>query len=438
MGEFAAKFRPDIDLDEFERRLRAAAPGPQPRSQQSEAPDPLAELARLVGGEDRGRDPFEALFRAQAAISEIRHEPQVETPDLHAPHEPYFEDEGGHFDPHAQAEASHFTADPLPYGETDPDWNAGVAHEQAAAGWSGDDHARAEPVVAARRGKVFAVMSAVIAIGVASIGATLALRGHGGPHEVVTIPADSEPARVKPEQADNSTDAGSQALFNRTDNAASAKVVGSAEQPADLGAAVKNVRPAVPDAPAPVAAAPASDAPFPQPKKVRTVSVRADGSLVGNDAKPQAPHMGLPSMAGLPAPILATSNPKTAKAAETKSADRASATTGAQGVQAALKPPAKPKPAKPAEAEPEIAGATGVWFVQLASSPAEADARSKANTLSARFSGPLKGRHATFVEGKKGDATVYRVRVGHLTEESAKQMCSAVKGQGGDCYVAKN
>jgi hypothetical protein len=50
----------------------------------------------------------------------------------------------------------------------------------------------------------------------------------------------------------------------------------------------------------------------------------------------------------------------------------------------------------------------------------------------------LQGRHATFVEAKVGDKTVYRVRVGHLTEESAKSMCTAIKGQGGSCFVAKN
>src|SRR5271165_7066064 len=88
MGESAAKFRPEIDLDEFERRLRAAAPAPRPAP--VETADPLAELARLLASEGAAKkeDPFEALFRAQAAIADIRNAP---TP-LQAPHEPYFDE----------------------------------------------------------------------------------------------------------------------------------------------------------------------------------------------------------------------------------------------------------------------------------------------------------------------------------------------------------
>src|SRR5580693_5259661 len=59
MSESSAKSRTMIDLDEFERRLRrpsAASP--------AAGGDPLAELARLVGGQ---QDPLESVFNQPAA-----------------------------------------------------------------------------------------------------------------------------------------------------------------------------------------------------------------------------------------------------------------------------------------------------------------------------------------------------------------------------------
>src|SRR5260221_176717 len=78
----------------------------------------------------------------------------------------------------------------------------------------------------AGRGKVFYGMVSLLALGVVGIGATLALRGKTGSHEVVTIQADSDPARVKPAASDNAAASSSQTLFDRKDNATSAKVVG--------------------------------------------------------------------------------------------------------------------------------------------------------------------------------------------------------------------
>ena len=487
MGEFAAKFRPDIDLDEFERRLRAAAPGPQSRSDQSpQAPDPLAELARLVGGEGRGHDPFEALFRAQAAIADIHHAPERHAPDLRASHEPYFQDQAArpsnpqsqhpqsqdyqaqdyqadHYD--HQAEANPFAAEPLPYDGGEPNWTGASPHAQEASGESSGlflrpvgglerrrsgmpaDYAAAP---AGRRKAVVLGMFGVIALGVAAIGGTLALRGHRGPHDVVTIQADPDPARIKP-QPGRKIRRGHQPGPVQPHRQRRRRQGGrrrGATRGSRRGRQVRRVvgEPNVPDAPvpAPAAAAPApQDTPFPTPRKVKTISVRADGSLIdGGDGRPaRAAAGGLPSMASMPPSDLGsmTTGPHGGKAA--KSTERVSKSTERVSTSATQRAQ-RSKPAKPASvasaAEPEIAGATGLYFVQLASSPVAADARSKANTLSVKFGSVLQGRHATFVEGKKGASTIYRVRVGHLTEASAKQMCSAIKGKGGDCYVAKN
>ena len=467
MGEYAAKFQPGIELDEFERRLRAAAPAPQPSSVR---PDPLAELARLVGGEGAAKreDPFEALFRAQSAISDLRKEQSQHAP-LHAPHEPYFSEEQ-HFHPEpaaddrqgASGEQQHFAEAPSYHG-SEEDWPQEAAMGGAdQSQWAGqyDQAAQAQAAPAGRRRSVYAIAALLLA-GVAAIGGTLMMRAKSGPHEVVTIQADSDPARIKPEQADNSASANGQALFDRNKDGNVAKLVSKSEQPADLGETVKAARvvgPAssIPTPPTPVAATPAvasqGDAIFPTPKRVRTVSVRADGSLVdGPGSKPQQPARGLPSLAAMPAPTGGAIAPVSAKPAPAvKSAERVVNPVGAGSPPAPKPVVAKPVVAKPAAVKPvavaklpadaeeeQVGGETGVYAVQLAGSPVESEARAAANSLGAKYASALKGRLPTFVEAKVGEKTIYRVRVGHLTQAAATAMCSAIKGQGGNCFVAK-
>jgi hypothetical protein len=484
MGEYAAKFRPEIDLDEFERRLRAAAPEPQPRQQRPQTvarnSDPLAELARLVGGDNAkvGADPFEALFRAQAAIADTRaeagHPPELAPQSLHASHEPYFEDEAayrGHapqpVEPARSPQAAQYSSEPLPYEDADPNWIHEMEPPAAPVGWPDDEpetRADATPPAAGRK-KIVYGMAAVLALGVIGIGATLGLRGKTGGQEVVTIKADTDPARVKPDQTEAAV-AKNETLFDRKDHANGAKMVGGEEQPADLGATAKAARVVgAANAPPPAPAAPApnaqSDSPFPAPKKVKTVAVRADGSVIQpSDGRPQLAR-GLPSMAGgFPAATtpVGAAQPKAPAA---KSVDRAAAPTTEASLQQNAKPaattaPSKPVAAKPASVKPaavktaaatpavvkpastEAAGENGGYAVQLSGSPVEAEARAAATTLSAKYASALKGHHASFAQAKVGEKTIYRVRVGHLSETTAKEMCTAIKGQGGSCFVAKN
>jgi hypothetical protein len=486
MGEFAAKFRPEVDLDEFERRLRAAAPAPQPRAEGS---DPLAELARLVGGDSsRKEDPFEALFRAQTAISDLRGAQRAQEPPLTPPpaqpgaanfdhyslREPYFE-QGQAQEPHPhgheaqaypaqdyaaqayaaqhdQAEAYH--AEDQAYGqqayrESEPAWAPEEQHAQP--GWPAAFEEPAAAPAPARRSKVMMGMGAILALGVVAIAGTLAFRGKSANHDVVTIQADSDPAKVKPTASDNAENPAGQSLFDRKNNGNVSKVVGSAEQPADLGATVKNARVVgaasgveTPAPPAPAGAAPAQPAQeglFPAPKKVKTVSVRADGSVIaGQDAAPPVART-LPTMAagGAPGGVAPTTSAATAVAPKTpaaKTAERATSTN-----EAALKAPTRPQAEKPAVKEAavkETAGEGGGFAVQLAGTPSEAEAKAAVSSYAAKYASALGGHRPSFVQAKVGDKTVYRVRVGHLTEDGAKSMCSAIKAQGGACFVAKN
>ncbi|HUO54962.1 MAG TPA: SPOR domain-containing protein [Rhodoblastus sp.] len=469
MGEFAAKFRPEVDLDEFERRLRAATPAPQ---QRAEASDPLAELARLVNGEAmvNREDPFAALFRAQSAIADVRNAAQSRPADPAAQQrqlapnglrEPYFEhpqeeapalrqsyaaQEGAQTYPHQAYPSEAYAAEPLPYQEAEPAW-AGEPGAVAGAGgveqqaWPAafDEPPAAEPAPRVRR-KVMVGMAAILALGVAAAGATLALRGKSDGKEVVTIQADSDPAKIKPAQAESASTPEGQALFDRKGaNGANnvSKVVGSAEQPADLGATVKNARAAgaasvaTPTPPSPSTVQGAPESIFPAPRKVKTVSVRADGTVInGAEARAQVSST-LPTMAaGAPAPDVVPTPPTRTPVA--KSTERATSTN-----EAAPKAPSHAKIAKQ-ETPKEVAAERGNFAVQLAGTPSEAEARAAANSLSAKFSSALQGHHATYVEAKVGAKSIWRVRVGHLSRESADSICAAVKAQGGRCFVAKN
>ena len=298
----------------------------------------------------------------------------------------------------------------------------------------------AAPAASGGRRKVMLVMFGVIAVGVAAVAGTLTMRHRAGGHEVVTIQADTDPARVKPEQVENSATDKSQALFDRTDNAAGAKVVASAEQPADLDATVKSARvvgvAGVPDA-----------RPRPPPRRRRRMRLSrrrgrsrpfrfaptAASSITRRRRRraaapcPAWPACRSPAWAprrreraGRPPPSRRTASPRRPLRPGRRSPSRSPRSLRSSPPSPSLKSPA---------AQASISCSSPAR--QSKPTPAPRPIRS-----APRFSSALKGRHATFVEGKKGDATVYRVRVGHLSEDGAKQMCAAVKGQGGDCYVA--
>lgn len=434
MGESAAKFRPEVDLDEFERRLRAAAPAASQQTGPQAGADPLAELARLVGGEQMNKrsDPFEALFRAQNAIHEVRDAARGEQ----APQQAYSEQAYAaqrfagepSYPSHGQNQAAGGYRDDQNYADSDPRW-APESSSQAYAGeqdWPAAFSESAPPPAPRLRRKVMTAMAAVLALGVAGLAGALVMRGKSTGGDVVTIQADPDPAKVKPPQADAAAAPAGQALFDRKAGQDVAKVVANTEQPADLAVKIKNAPVAAPTPPA--AGQAQSDSIFPTPKKVKTVAVRADGSMANAPAQPPAPppRSSLPSMAAnLPAGV-------TPAAPAAKTAERAAPVAKPAAV-------AKPAPvAKPAAAEAAEPAGAGGFAVQLAGTPSESEAREAATRLSAKYASALQGHKASFVSAQVGDKTVYRVRVGKLSEDGAKTMCAAIKGQGGACFVTKN
>ena len=238
---------------------------------------------------------------------------------------------------------------------------------------------------------------------------------------------------------------------------------------------------ATPAAPAtPVAAPPAATPAQPataggfEAKRVRSVKINGDGEAA---APAPAPRPSTPTLATMPQPAPAAAAPKVEapKAATDASKSDARPATAARPAQqaAATTPrPAAPRPAAPAPAAAdsgdgpmslrppsgasptravprtaavtptsspaESAGGGGGFSVQLAAPGSEQEARATAARLKQRHSDVLGSYNPGVRKAEIGDKTVYRVRVGGLSRESANDLCTRLKAGGGSCFVASN
>ncbi len=266
-------------------------------------------------------------------------------------------------------------------------------------------------------------------------------------------------------------------------------LVNRVEQPVDLKAQtppaptgpvqVASAGPSVPSGAAvvPVPPPPALDATSGQsfglagmiePKMVKTVSVRPDGTLVSSDLSPQQatpanPPAAAPAAAAPPPPEAAATaakpaTPKTAaRVATTPKTVTADATPARREDNAAdderlsptsSKPKASPaKPAKVAEAAtttdetddvPPATEKGGTYSVQLAAPESEAEARVSMTKLTHQFGSELANYHLKYHLASIGNKSVYRVRVGGLSHAEATTLCQKVQAKGGNCFVAKN
>jgi SPOR domain len=455
----------DFNLDEFERRLRAAGALPMG------AEDPLFELARLVESSKWEPSSRTAAEPATAAEPE-RLEKEALKPALEEAAE--FHDEGV---------AENEVPQALAYGVLD-------AH----------DHARTEPK---RRAIGWTTrISALAVAGVAMIGAVFALKGGvpGLPKQPPYIAAAQGPTKVAPPSDDTVSapnDAGPSLLKDNTQSA-HVKVVASQEQPVDLTALASTPAPAAPAPPADasggtavkgtvdppvVVAAPAPPPPpsqFPDPKPVRTVSLRPDGTpiapsaVASADASEAAPAVEAPKPPPKPAPkattAAAVAQPSTPRLdLPTKLSEKSSArvavaktdTTAPSSIAEAANEPFQPgstqKPEKAAKAsktqvaaaEPAMppepaqtvdsAAATksSGWAVQLAAPNSEAEAKSEMTRLNAKYASALNGSSIGVHKGVIKGETIYRLRVVGLSKADAVALCARLKGDGGECFIGK-
>lgn len=305
------------------------------------------------------------------------------------------------------------------------------------------------------RRRTLIVLLAVLALTGGGVAATFLARGgsHGSTQQASapTILADSAPTKVQPPETANAATGGdgSTALLEKSasDNVANAKVVDGQEQPVDLN-----------QLPKPAASATGADrllvgtqaaSTFPEPRKVKTILIRPDGSVVGetaeaapNPAAIATPGVVMPSVAAVHSDTPAAATP-VAKPATPKSATRASATPKAAPVPHVT---AKPKPVETATAEPArdvaapVAGtvSTGAYAVQLAAPTSEEEAKSTSARLQRKFADSLAGHTPSIRKADSGSKSVYRVRVSNLSQDDAKSLCAKLQAGGGSCFVVHN
>ena len=458
----------EINLEEFERRLRAAG------AQQARAEDPLAELSRLVEfshfGIANGGTPPRAGEPGRTGADSA---PPIENASLRSTIDEQVEE--------------------LAPGASEADRAARQDYEFDAQRSEGAFAADADEERRPMRWKL--AVSALAVAGVAMIGAVFALKGAvpGMPTKPPFIAAAQGPVKVAPPKSEKdsfSGDPGGTLLGSAKPGPV--KLVNSEEQPIDLTAegALANQPSAAANPPAasnsatladaestPLVAPPGPPPPaisseFPDPKPVRTVSLRPDGTPIALANPPeQAPSDAKPAPAPAPAPsapaantaseaagALQPSTPKldlparpeksparvvVAKTDTTAPAPTAETPNETPPARASARPERarKPKEVADATAEPPVdatpATTSGGWSVQLAAPRSEREANSELARLTSKYAAELNGSaigvHKAVVRGR----TIYRLRVVGLTKADAAKLCARVKGDGGQCFIAR-
>jgi hypothetical protein len=466
----------DFNLEEFERRLRAAGSLP------TGAEDPLLELARLVESAKSEPPVRTAAEPTKAAQPGVLEEGILR---------PALEDAEFHEETAASEEAM-----------------------EAAPAYDDYEVAHHAPMERPAKGRTFgwtARISALAVAGVAMIGAVLALKGAvhvpGVPRQAPFIAAAQGPVKVAPpsDEAVTAPNEAGASLSKDNTQPAHVKVVASQEQPVDLNA-LASTAPSAPATTAPAAAdassvtavqgtvdtpvvvaapapPPAPAAQFPDPKPVRTVSLRPDGTLIPTQVattsdssqaaqaadasqaeSPKPPAKPAPKATSdaaaaqpstprleLPTKLSGKSSPRVAVAKTDTTAPASIAEAANEPLQLAPKPAktGKGSKAQVAEAEPAApstpmqavdpvpATKSSGWVVQFAAPSSEAQANSEMERLNAKYASALNGSTIGVHKATAKGGTIYRLRVVDLSKADAAAVCARVKGDGGSCFIAR-
>ena len=438
-----------LDLDDIERQLKQT----QLQSPPSKS-DPLAELARIVGQ----NDPFGTLLAdKQARIAE---------------------DEALFAEP-AGSPGHGYVADPLSVSPSDRA-AAPRASQQAYAPPTGSYDESPEEFYPleprrSRRGLITVVV--VLGTAIAAVSGALMLRNRPvttASGEPPIIKAESDPLKIKPENPGGVEIPNQNAqVYERGGPDKQTRVVNREEQPVDVQQAAR----AAPTGPASVTTPNNAVASLGEPRRVRTVSVRPDGTIVS----PDQPTVAVPPLSASPAPsrpaeptLSSSSGATPAPTAPQADAPARPRTEARPTVPATTATPSQPPPAaRPAPAVPpssplsigpngaqqaaapqrtatvappraadasETTSAAGGFSVQLSVANAEDAARAQAQALQRKYAGELGGRSALVRTAEVNGKTLYRVRVGPMSKDDANELCAKVKGAGGEkaCFVARN
>ncbi len=490
------KSRLALDLEHIERQLRHSSP--QPGSTRS---DPLAELARIVGQDD----PFRALLSGENAQAHGA----AGADDIFARREPLFDDPRyAHAAPAAsyQDHGVALTAEEeaILRGQHDPHYSP-APHEaelyyQDVPGYA-EPETTFTPVEPRRSRKGMIAVGAVLGAALLGTAGAVAFRPGGASGaldgEPPVVKADAGPSKVVP-QNPGGVDIPNQnkQIYERAAQDTQTRVVNREEQPVDVrqatraggamaegaaGPALVRMSPTVTSG-ASVNAVPslqgtsnAAVGILGEPRRVRTVSIRPDGTIVTVEQAATPASAAIPAAApraAAPAsPAQVSSTPTPSEAAQpsqarmtppqrpregtsTPTAPRGPApgASGADSVGAPLQitsdavrpngesrlagiPPALLR--EPTETSATPAASAG-FSVQLGVRNTEREGRAMFEQLQQRFAGDLGGLSPLLRQAEINGKTAYRVRVGPMSRDDAVSLCSRLKASGGQCFVANN
>ncbi|TPW33505.1 hypothetical protein FJU08_02805 [Martelella alba] len=205
-------------------------------------------------------------------------------------------------------------------------------------------------------------------------------------------------------------------------------------------------------------------------RKVRTIVVRPDGTLVERDAsdgvgaadaaatvQPAAAPDAEQPVESQPADATTALEPAPVETGEPEAQPidpnsvgfdlynvplptPRSSTIAAASTAAATAPAASPvvAPAAPATSSATPAGSLSPYAVQVASLPSEADAKKAYTALAAKYPSIFGGRSVEYQAAEiDGKGTYYRVRIPASSLDAAISLCEALKAQGGSCLVPR-
>lgn len=345
-----------------------------------------------------------------------------------------------------------------------------------------DDYEEEEPS-SSRRWIAIAAAAAVVLV--ASGGVYAWMKSSGGEvlggGEPKIVMADKDPVKVVPTNpGGKSVPNQNKAVYDRVsgtgaEQPAQKNLISSEEEPMDVaqrtlgpdnlpmddeaGADNANV-----DANANAGAQPADPAakadPGLAPRRVKTMIVRPDGSLVTQDGPATAAGAQTANAATAPAQstsgqtvndVLASGDAQAAAPAEASDAGGVAAPnmpvplsrptqTAAATPAAATKPAtlAAPQPAASSTVAASTPTAAGDYLIQISSLPTEADAQKSYKSLSAKFGSVIGGRGMNIKAAEvAGKGTYYRVRIPAGSKDAAVQLCERYRAAGGSCMVVR-
>ncbi|MBG0811515.1 SPOR domain-containing protein [Methylosinus sp. H3A] len=444
---------PSIDISEFERRLRGGEQQAEKPGKAEAKSDPLAELARLLHGDEAAAaaDPYGKVFaEPQRREPSVGNRDVFETTELRGalpPMSPAAQQQSQSDDYYAVRAPAETQ---WPHQEQQDYLDYGVEVDEPY-----DEPPERKGFFGALRDRLRPWHAVVALAGVGAVSVGLALGHRGGvvaPQELATIKAPEGPAKVQPSTvAEAAAPQRGAAVLDRNQNAPVKKVVSKQEQPVDPAAAIRVVKLGDTPVDAPHEPAPAGGANNPygaEPRRVKTVSVRPDGTVIDNDAPTPAIARPAPANVAPPArpPSLAARPSAVEPAAEPPTATPKSPAKPATTPRVAQPPRPKPAPAAAPEqtaaiepAAPEAAPAgNGGFAVQFGAAGSEDEARRLMQTVNSKYSAQLGGKRLGFRLAKVGEKSVYRVRAAGMSREAAVGVCEKVKASGGSCFVAAN